>query len=100
MEGLVGGANASAAVAAREEFVGSTLYAPPESVHKGCSGSGGGTTHQDPTAGDMWSLGVTLYGAVAGCHPWEVANETSKEFRRFLGEGIEAILPKSFSPGV
>ena len=48
----------------------------------------------------MWSLGVTLYSAVAGCHPWKVANERkSKKFRRFMKKGAAAIMPKSFSPG-
>ena len=82
------------------ELLGSTLYAPPESVRGGGLGLGRGTKRRDFLAGDMWSLGVTLYSAVAGCHPWEVANETkSKKFRRFLKKGAAAIMPKSFSPG-
>ncbi|CAM9677881.1 unnamed protein product, partial [Ascophyllum nodosum] len=55
------------------ELWGSTLYAPPEYVRGGGLGSGRGTKRRDLLAGDMWSLGVTLYSAVAGCHPWKVA---------------------------
>ncbi|CAM9555193.1 unnamed protein product, partial [Ascophyllum nodosum] len=57
------------------ELLGSTLYAPPESVREGGLGSERGTKRRDLLAGDMWALGVTLYSAVAGCHPWEVANK-------------------------
>ena len=91
----------SSAAAAQKvpELLGSTIYAPPESVRGGCLGSGGGINRRDLLAGDMWSLGVTLYSAVAGCHPWEVASETSKEFRRFLKKGAAAIMLKGFSPG-
>ena len=81
------------------ELLGSTLYAPPESVRGGGLGSGRGMKRRDLLAGDMWSLGVTLYSAVAGCHPWEVASKTSKEFQRFRKKGAAAIMPKSFSPG-
>ena len=82
------------------ELWGSTLYAPPEYVRGGGLGSGRGTKRRDLLAGDMWSLGVTLYSAVAGCHPWKVANERkSKKFRRFMKKGAAAIMPKSFSPG-
>ena len=96
----VAGPSSVATAQKAPELLGSTLYAPPESVREGGLGSGRGTKRRDLLAGDMWSLGVTLYSAVAGCHPWEVANErVSKKFRRFLKKGAAAIMPKSFSPG-
>lgn len=95
-------------------FVGSAMYAPPETVRGSLRGrniSAGSSApassadvvphfQQDPIAGDIWSLGVTLWGAVAGSHPWELACvERSKEFRRFVRKGPALSFPKSFSPG-
>ncbi len=99
-------------------FVGSVMYAPPEisdsssssSSNNSSRGGGGGSsgrstrTHsrpqQDPFAADMWALGVSLWSAMAGCHPWEMACvRRSKEFQEFVREGAAATLPRSFSPG-
>lgn len=84
-------------------FVGSVMYAPPEvnsSSRAIRAAAGAGAIRRDPFAGDMWALGVSLWSAMAGCHPWEMACvERSKEFREFVREGAENTLPKSFSPG-
>ena len=90
-------------------FVGSVMYAPPE-ISDSSSGNSGNSSswstrtrpcqRQDPFAADMWAFGVSLWSAMAGCHPWEMACvKRSKEFQEFVREGAAATLPRSFSPG-
>lgn len=108
-------------------FVGSVMYAPPEAIRRNnrrssssCSGwrteeGAAASSHlqqhqqqkqeesgwrRDPFAGDMWALGVSIWSAMAGCHPWELACvDRSKEFRTFVRQGAAATLPAGFSPG-
>jgi len=85
-------------------FVGSVMYAPPEisdSIRSSSRSTGTRSgPRQDPFAADMWALGVSLWSAMAGCHPWEMACVSrSKEFQEFVREGAAATLPRSFSPG-
>lgn len=93
-------------------FVGSVMYAPPEMVSRESTsttrrveGRGGvvplrSPQRRDPFAADMWALGVSIWSAMAGCHPWEMACvDRSKEFRTFVRQGAAATLPMSFSPG-
>ena len=87
---------------ASSSFVGSVMYAPPEvnSSSRAIRATTGAGTRRDPFAADMWALGVSLWSAMAGCHPWELACvDRSKEFREFVREGAENTLPRSFSPG-
>lgn len=88
---------------ASSSFVGSVMYAPPEvnrSSSRAMRAKLGSGARRDPFAADMWALGVSLWSAMAGCHPWEQACvERSKEFREFVREGAENTLPKTFSPG-
>ncbi|CAM9169822.1 unnamed protein product [Scytosiphon promiscuus] len=96
-------------------FVGSVMYAPPEMVSGSHSNSGGGgrgggeptrslpvqERRGDRFAADMWALGVSIWSALAGCHPWELACvHRSNEFRTFVRQGAAATLPMSFSPGL
>ncbi|CAN0386181.1 unnamed protein product, partial [Ectocarpus sp. 12 AP-2014] len=56
---------------------------------------------RDPFAADMWALGVSIWSAMAGCHPWELACvDRSNEFRTFVRQGAAASLPVGFSPGL
>lgn len=84
-------------------FVGSVMYAPPEANTRGSAiraAARSSSAWRDAFAADMWALGVSLWSAMAGCHPWELACvERSKEFREFVREGAVNTLPNSFSPG-
>lgn len=103
-------ASASAAAFSASPFAGSPQYAPPEAFQSTSLFTAGGLLQPstgygaappcDPFAGDVWSLGIVLYAAVAGCLPWEKACvHRSAEFRRFVEAGAEGFFPRSFSPG-
>ena len=124
---IVPSSSASSSSKATCSFVGSAMYAPPEAVRRGRGNSNSGAavsiagacqgrsssssssgaasrppsySRHDPFAGDVWALGVTLWSAKARSHPWEMACvDRSKEFRRFVRKGAEAVFPDNFSPG-
>ncbi|CAM9406894.1 unnamed protein product, partial [Hapterophycus canaliculatus] len=64
-------------------FVGSVMYAPPEIVSRSNNSSSSSSSsagdvsssdsreRRDRFAADMWALGVSIWSAMAGCHPWE-----------------------------
>lgn len=105
-------------------FVGSVMYAPPEfnssssnmmkmlrsTASVDYNNKNDGDTSDDHHlmnrreklfAADMWALGVSIWSAMAGCHPWELACvDRSKEFREFVRRGAVATLPRSFSQGM
>ncbi|CAN0100646.1 unnamed protein product [Pylaiella littoralis] len=97
-------------------FLGSVMYAPPEFSSSSSSSniraliqrqsSGGGDNDRSKSrrelfAADMWALGVSIWSAMAGCHPWELACvDRSREFQEFVRRGPTATLPRSFSPGL
>lgn len=92
----------AAASTSSSSFVGSVMYAPPEvnSSSRAIHATTSSASRRDPFAADMWALGVSLWSAMAGCHPWELACvDRSKEFREFVREGADNTLPRSFSPG-
>lgn len=103
-------------------FMGSSMYAPPEaeilrrgtrkspqqySASPSVVGDAGDQVAavlppEQPVkfAGDMWALGLTIFSAIAGYHPWDLAcEERSKEFRRFVRKGAASLFPETFSPG-
>lgn len=104
-------------------FMGSSMYAPPEaeilrrgtrkspqqySASPSVAADAGDQIAavlppEQPVkfAGDMWALGLTLFSAIAGYHPWDLAcEERSKEFRRFVRKGAASLFPETFSPGM
>lgn len=103
-------------------FMGTAIYAPPEiagvrwkpgksppdlpppaspSVLEADAGVQSPPGQPFPFSGDIWALGVTLYCAIAGHHPWDWACvEGSKDFRRFVRRGAAAYFPERFSPGM
>ena len=56
-------------------------------------------TKKQKTKNKKTETQTKVYSAVAGHHPWDVATETCKKFRRFLKNGVAAVMPDSFSPG-
>lgn len=109
--------NVSIAAASPSPFVGSPQYAPPEAFGNALGKGAGSFDHAaaaavaevttaapswgyDSFASDVWSLGILLYAAIAGCLPWERACvRKSAEFRRYVERGAEEFFPESFSPG-
>lgn len=52
--------------------IGTMAYWPPEAL-EGYFGSTG--IESDPTACDMWALGIVLYIMLLGCHPFDINGE-------------------------
>ena len=61
---------------------GSYGYASPENIKSG-SRNMPGAVRYDGQPADVWSCGVVLFVLMYGLTPWEVANETSFDFRMY-----------------